>query len=378
MPELSPTVFFSAVLFLLASGLLLYAAWRQPSLPKRVAAALAVVVVLGADYLMLRSYAGEPEIFLGRDNSPIERRVIKDRGHFNFVDKEESMGRSGQPGSTSTAGRNGGNGGIGDDEDASSVMGRMAAMLPLAKPQPKPGDTLADCDDCPEMIIVNAGFFHMGADAADAEATPSEKPRQVIRVAKPFAIGRTEVTVGQYMAFVRDTGAKVPACTSPIFTRDPNLPLSCVSWRDARAYVAWLAKKSSKAFRLPTEAEWEYAARGGASTPFITGADIELEQANIGRQRFARIPVDAHRRNNFGLADVHGSVAEIVADCWADTLKRQKGDSRFPNLKGDCNRRVLRDAGAYEPAEMTRLSARRAIRDDERLSSAGFRVARDM
>ncbi len=377
MPELSQTAFFSTVLFLLASGLLFYAAWRQPSLTKRTAAALAIVAVLGAGYMMLRSYAGEPVVLFERDISPIERRVIKDHGHFNFADKEESTGRSGRSGG-SAAGRIGGNGGNADDEEASGVMGLMAAMLPLTRPTPKPGDTLADCDECPEMIVVNAGFFHMGADAADAEATPAEKPRQVIRVPKPFAIGRTEVTVGQYMAFVRDTGAKVPACTSPIFTRDPNLPLSCVSWRDARAYVAWLAIKSSKAYRLPTEAEWEYAARGGASTPFITGADIELEQANIGRQRFARIPVDAHRRNNFGLADVHGSVAEFVADCWADSLERQKGDSRFPYQKGDCNRRVLRDAGAYEPAEMTRLSARRAIRDDERLSSAGFRVARDM
>ena len=157
------------------------------------------------------------------------------------------------------------------------------------------------------------GYFSMGANANDHEALSSEKPAIVVRVAKAYAIGRMEVTVGQYMTFVRATGANAPACSSPIYTRDPALPLSCVSWREAQAYVTWLRQKTGKAYRLPTEAEWEYAARGGATTPYTTGADIEEGQANIGRERFARIAAGSYPVNGFGLADVHGSVAEPLA-----------------------------------------------------------------
>lgn len=240
------------------------------------------------------------------------------------------------------------------------------------------GSALVDCDGCPELIVVQPGYFSMGADANDHDALSSEKPAVVVRVAKPYAIGRMEVTIGQYMAFVRATGANAPACSSPIYTRDPALPLSCVSWREAQIYVAWLRQKTGKAYRLPTEAEWEYAARGGATTPYTTGADIAEGQTNIGRERFARIAAGSFPVNGFGLADVHGSVAELAGDCWADTHRGRSRDSRVTNVAGNCRRAVLRDAGAYEAVDLARLSARRPFGLDDKQSSVGFRVARDM
>ena len=362
MPTLSPTDIFAIVLFIASSGLLAYAVRRDPTPARRAAVVLAVLSVVGGNYLMLTSYAGEPALTFDK-SGPFQRNGSARGGAADSSgDQQEGSGRGGQPGE----------GGSGQ-----GLISRVAALMPTAKPVAQAGEGISDCDDCPEMVLIRPGFYRMGASPDDAGALANERPVRTIRISKAFAIGRTEITVGQYVAFVRDTKAAAPRCANSVASADPAVAVSCVSWREAQAYVAWLRGKTGKAFRLPTEAEWEYAARAGATTPYATGTHITPEQANVGRKQLTRTAAGSSAQNSFGLADMHGGVAEMVADCWSETLKSRSGEGRLPLLRGDCARRVLRDAAANEAIALSRLSARRALPADARHIGIGFRVARD-
>ena len=150
-----------------------------------------------------------------------------------------------------------------------------------------------DCDGCPEMLVVPGGNFVMGAHGGE-EGRPEGPPREM-RVERDFALGRYEVTNAQFEAFVSATGYQVEKGCRGKFDGEwenhpesnwtdlmlgqeqrPDHPVTCVSWLDARAYVEWLAEMSGRPYRLPTEAEWEYAARAGAVGSFTWGADPEV------------------------------------------------------------------------------------------------------
>ena len=133
-----------------------------------------------------------------------------------------------------------------------------------------------------------------------------------------------------------------------------------------------------KSFRLPSEAEWTYAARGGASTRYALGDEIPNGDAHIEQRRPQRMAVGTYPANGYGLRDVHGSVAEMVADCWVDTLRATPSDASQWNRRGDCTRRVLKDAHAGEAETMSRLSARRPVPIDEARIGVGFRVMRQL
>jgi formylglycine-generating enzyme required for sulfatase activity len=135
----------------------------------------------------------------------------------------------------------------------------------------KPKDTLRECADCPEMVVVPAGSFTMGAPMNEPERSSSEDPQHVVTVSKAFAVGRSHVTRDQFAVFARETGYTANSgCDwrNPGFRQEGAHPVVCVSWDDAKAYVDWLATKTGKPYRLPSEAEWEYAARAGTTTPF--------------------------------------------------------------------------------------------------------------
>lgn len=209
-----------------------------------------------------------------------------------------------------------------------------------------------DCAQCPEMVKIPAGSFDMGRAARDGEKSDQH------RVTVPaFAMGRTEVTVAQWAAFARETGAieQQTGCRAPLHSegksqaegwRNPGYPqtdahpVSCVDWEDAQKYVTWLSKKFDKPYRLPSEAEWEYAARAGTTTPFPWGDDPlqACSHANVpdltvpgmnGRwnstpfkcndgQRYPAA-VASYLPNAFGLYDMIGNLEEWTADCWHPT-----------------------------------------------------------
>jgi formylglycine-generating enzyme required for sulfatase activity len=155
---------------------------------------------------------------------------------------------------------------------AAPAASAPAAQAPAAKPAPASasapappaGAEIKDCPACPVLVALPGGVFTMGSNSSD----PSEKPAHRVAIAAPFAIGRYEVTVQQWMAC-----ANAGACPKIAQAADTggNAPMRDLSWDDARLYLAWLSTVSAKSYRLPTEAEWEFAARGGTSTPYWWG-----------------------------------------------------------------------------------------------------------
>ena len=242
------------------------------------------------------------------------------------------------------------------------------------KSAPAPGETFKDCESCPEMVVAPSGEFTMGATD-----TEYEKPPHKVTIAKPFAIGRHEVTFAQWDACV---AAK--ACKADIddhgFGR-AQAPVIDVSWDEAQAFLKWLSAQSRKSYRLPSEAEWEYAARAGSRSAYSWGAAVGSGKANCSdcspTPPLATLPVGSFRPNAFGLYDTAGNAAEFVDDCWNATYKGAPADGSAWHT-GQCQLRVLRGGAFGTKANSARSSARFRYDRDVRYYTNGFRVARDL
>jgi formylglycine-generating enzyme required for sulfatase activity len=237
----------------------------------------------------------------------------------------------------------------------------------------KPGDSFRDCQGCGEMVIMPTGAFDMGSN------TEYENPAHRVTIAKPFAIGRYEVTFDEWDRCVEEKGCKAQPDDREWGRGDR--PVINVSWLDAKAFVAWLSQKTGQTYRLPAEAEWEYAARAGTNTPFWWGRDVGSRQANCrecntgsGQQTS---PVGSYKPNPFGLYDTAGNAAEWVEDCWNDNYRAAPKDASAWTA-GQCRLRVLR-GGAYDSqAKLVRSTARFRYDTDVRYSANGFRVVREL
>ena len=296
-------------------------------------------------------------------------------------------------------------------------LGLAAAPLAVAEP----GAPFRDCADCPEMVRVPAGTFVMGTPTADphATATRAEAQAVIVRIPKPFGLGRLEVTRREFRAFATDAGYDVhgPCITwdaalarfnadrnrgpenpgRPREARDDH-PVACVSWSDAKAYVQWLARRTGKPYRLPSEAEWEYAARAGSTArwPWGDSPTDGCDFANLydlsSRESYALgwepvrcrdsspdvAPAGALRANAFGLYDMIGNVAEWVEDCYTDSYVGRPRDARAWVWAGGCTRRVLRGGSWVTPAERARSAYRDSAETGARADYIGFRVALDL
>ena len=237
-----------------------------------------------------------------------------------------------------------------------------------------PGETFRDCAECPEMIVIPAGEFKMGSNDA-----PMEKPVHRVAIGRPIAIGRREVTFAEW-----DQCAAAGACSYRPNDRGwgrGNRPVIDVSWDDAKTYLDWLSKKTGKQYRLPTETEWEYAARAGTKSRPIGGARCACGLANCRdcggrtaeRERRGRI----FPANPFGLIDTAGNVAEWVEDCWKDSYRDAPTDG-VAWTAGQCGLRVLRGGSFGNKATSVRSPARFRYDKDVRYLANGFRVARDL
>jgi formylglycine-generating enzyme required for sulfatase activity len=248
-----------------------------------------------------------------------------------------------------------------------------AQPSPAAKPGSNPGDVFRDCPDCGELVVVPAGSFNMGS------TFEYESPVRRVTFAKPFAIGRHEVTFEQWDKCVDDGGCKYRPDD-----RDwgrGNRPAINLSWLDAKSYVTWLSARTGHAYRLPTEAEWEYAARGGTSTPYWWGRDVGSGQANcrecrpIEAQRTS--PVGSYRANPFGLFDTAGNAAEWVEDCWNESYRGAPTNGAAWTA-GQCRLRVLRGGAFDSQSRYLRSTARFRYDHDVRYVANGFRVVREL
>lgn len=238
------------------------------------------------------------------------------------------------------------------------------------------GTVFSDCDQCPKMVVVPAGLFSMG-DASDA-AVPNEGPVHHVTIPSAIAVGIYEITYSQWDVCVAEGGCShSPADDN--WGRG-NRAVRNVNWSDAAEYVDWISKKTGKAYRLLTEAEWEYMARAGTTTSYPWGDDFGSGNAvclscNVGS--VMTIEVGQLAPNLFGLYDTVGSQREWVLDCWNSTYEGAPTNGSAW-VMGDCGRRVVRGGAWYDSARFIRSASRAGAVAQERLDIIGFRIARDL
>jgi formylglycine-generating enzyme required for sulfatase activity len=299
--------------------------------------------------------------------------------------------------------------------------GQMTVTAPAAMtPGRMPGTVFRDCPDCPEMVVVPAGSFTMGSAAAEKSwavshgATPGsvsdESPQHVVSL-RSFALGRYDVTRGEYAAFVQETkysagegchggstdfnNSKWPnlaaaSWQNPGFHQTERDPVVCVSWHNARAYISWLngivrrlASTSGEGpYRLPSEAEWEYAARAGTTTRFWWGDDDDGAAAyawHKGNSESQTHPVGLKPANPFGLYGIVGNVWQWTQDCYADDYANAPKDGSA-NEAGNACLRVDRGGSWFYPTWLLRSATRERnpAADGYRDVVMGFRLAKTL
>jgi formylglycine-generating enzyme required for sulfatase activity len=240
-----------------------------------------------------------------------------------------------------------------------------------------PAADFVECTDCPKMIVVASGNFIMGS----LESSPffkMELPPHPVTINQRFAISALEVTLGEWNACV-DHGGCTPVVADG--AASAALPVTNVNWKDAQTYVAWLKRITGRDYRLPTEAEWEYAARGqrspGKTYYFFGNDEAELDQyAWYGDNSDDQLhPVGQKKPNPFGLFDMYGNVAEWVQDCYHDTYEGAPADGSAWTA-WNCIRYVIRGGSYVDRARMLRSSARDS--SDKATDTIGLRVARSL
>lgn len=252
----------------------------------------------------------------------------------------------------------------------------------------KVGETFRDCDRCPEMVVIPGGAFAMGSFREAARGN-DEGPQHGVTLARKFAVGKYEVTFDEWDAYEWDVCVATGVC--PHRPSDNGWgrgrqPVIFVSWNDAQAYIAWLSNKSGQRYRLLSEAEWEYAARAGASTAYPWGDEPGTNRANLkdsGSQWSGKqpAPVGSFEANRFGLHDMIGNVHEWVQDCYHDAYTGAPLDGRAWE-KGNCQGRVRRGGSWQYPQVLGRAATRGWVRSSYastlQVDDTGFRVARDL
>ena len=246
-----------------------------------------------------------------------------------------------------------------------------------------------DCTGCPEMLSIPAGEFMMGSPDGERGRGSDEGPQHKVTFRQGFAAGKFEVTFAQWDLCASEGGC-VHKPSDEGWGRGKR-PVINVSWDDARQFVAWLTKKTGKAYRLLSEAEWEFAARAVRSAsephpPFSTGATIDYKQANydanftygngrMGVFRQKTLDVGSFQKNAFGLHDMHGNVWEWVEDCYKNSYAGAPTDGSAVT-SGDCRLRIVRGGSWNYHPQLLRSAYRYATAPEVRLDIVGFRVAR--
>jgi len=230
----------------------------------------------------------------------------------------------------------------------------------------------------PQMIVVRAGSFRMGNDRR-----PVASPAHRVTIGKPFAISTHEITFNDYDRFADATGTALPGDAG--WGRDGR-PVINVSWRDAQDYARWLSRETGKRYRLATEAEWEYAARGGVQAPFWWSDDNPRGKANCRRGCASEYngfftatsaPTGHYPANPFGLFDTAGNVAEWVQDCFAGDYGKSRSDGR-PVVTANCELRSVRGGSMRSPLNNISSDYREGLGANTISREVGFRVVMEL
>lgn len=286
-----------------------------------------------------------------------------------------------------------------------------------ATPTAEPGSKFRECPNCPEMMVMPAGSFTMGSQEEEKGRFKKEGPAHRVTIARPFAMAVNLVTRGEWRRFVRATGWKDPeACRifdvsfadhdlvrvygknwrRPHFAQTDAHPVVCITWDDARAYAGWvngqIGADGTGSYRLPTEAEWEYAARAGTTTPYYWGSEISRAQTNYGPENlpFAPVasgadrwrytsPVGAFPANPWGLYDMAGNVWQFTLDCWHETYDGAPADGSA-RTDGKCDERAVRGGSWFKipTGERSAMRGQGKVADLKGNHEIGFRLVREL
>jgi formylglycine-generating enzyme required for sulfatase activity len=287
----------------------------------------------------------------------------------------------------------------------------LFASRTLAAEQPE--REFKECTDCPRMVGIPAGDFLMGSPKSEAGRFDAEGPQHRVRV-RAFALGKYDVTSEEFLKFLGETGYQPKPCNpilnmgwrtleggkayapSPSQIEPPRWPAVCLDWKDAQAYIDWINGKARAArpslgaragpYRLPTEAEWEYAARGGTTTSRWWGDALGSGNANCNGcgsewDYNTLADVDAFKPNPFGLYGMLGNAWQWTQDCWHPSYVGAPGDGRAWD-GGACDKHVIRGGAWNNLPVFVRSAARSGAGESggefDYSSLAGFRLARDL
>jgi len=277
--------------------------------------------------------------------------------------------------------------------------------------------------NAPSVMVIPTGSFTMGSPVDEDGHRPSEEPQREVKISAGFALGRNDVTVAEFRAFVSDTSYVTDAekaGSSSIYNEESgrisdhrgttwrddylgeraadNLPVLHVSWNDATAYAQWLASRTGKNYRLPSEAEFEYALRAGKATryPWGDGNPLKIYENVTGIELSPRLkrswakafphyddnswgpaPVGKYLANAFGLYDMNGNVSKWMADCWHDNYTRAPADSKAWVNPG-CASHVVRGGSWGSAPDQVRSAYRLSAPTETRSARVGMRIARDL
>lgn len=289
-------------------------------------------------------------------------------------------------------------------------------------PPMTPGTRFRDCQDdsCPWLVVVPAGRFLMGSPETEKDHRSNEGPQHWVNIKKPFAVMQTEVTLGMFKEFSKETNYEEVgnACYAQIYKEKkyksiqvnwerpfvdeyqvPQQPVVCVNWYDAQAFAQWMSRRTGQLYRLLSESEWEYVARAGTRTTYAWGEDSDHTQqcqyANGADQTQKKLldpsegkeylvncedgyaytaPVASFRANSFGLYDTSGNAWEWVQDCEENySTAETSGEAVESTVNCD---RVLRGGGWSHGPRHLRLAFRFGLRPASRGNYVGFRLAR--
>ena len=323
--------------------------------------------------------------------------LIKDDSEFEYAewtpqqqDKETSRkgglapGGDGGGGQAAMSDKGGGGGELtteeGEDANGAGLPEEEATKAEADK------EPSQDCPVCPVIVPISSGRALVGSSQTIVAKGAQSGPAGPAVVKSAFGIGKFEITVAQFKAFVDETGHQPSrACRldgkpggtfeTPGFSQGSESPVTCVSWDDANAYTSWLTLKTNKTYRLPTEIEWEYAARAGRSgVEHLSANDANFADAS-GKSLGRTTKVGSYPANDNNMNDVHGNVWEMTADCWSPVYA---GTTEVaPPDQVDCSRHIAKGGAWFSSKELLNLAMRVGVTSDLANNGLGFRVVRE-
>uniref|UniRef100_E6QTP6 Sulfatase-modifying factor enzyme-like domain-containing protein n=1 Tax=mine drainage metagenome TaxID=410659 RepID=E6QTP6_9ZZZZ len=252
---------------------------------------------------------------------------------------------------------------------------------------------LADGSKGPEMAVIPAGWFEIGSPATEVGHDVNEAPQFRVQVTHAFAIGRFTVTAEQWEKFAQATGFR---SLRELIRPKGREPIVNVRTADVERYLAWLIRETGKSYRLPTEAEWEYAARSGSSGPFHFGDTVSCKEVPFkpmfplpnAKRSWSFFPqcaslnwaveVGGKPSNLWGLHDVHGNVWELTTTPWHPDHTHTPRDAHDVPARGKNERIVTKGGSWFDPAAVSRSAARWPRLRDELDVNLGFRLVREL